>query len=95
MPRILLPTKLSPRLPVNKLVSVPLRAVETFRVAPLPAAELSVMVPALALERLNMVLLKPARSRAAPDPTVKALPLLNPVVLPALSVPALMVVAPE
>ena len=77
------------------MVSVPLRAVETFRVPPLPAAELSVMVPALAVERFDMVLLNPTRSRTAPDPTVKALLLLNPVVLPALSVPALIVVLPE
>jgi hypothetical protein len=69
-------------------------AVEILSLPPLPALELSVMVP-VAVERLLIVLLKPPRSIVAPAATLTALPLLNPVVLPALSVPALMVVVPE
>jgi hypothetical protein len=69
-------------------------AVAILKVPPLPELELSVMVP-VAAERLLIVLLKPPKSRVAPAATLTALPLLNPVVLPDLSVPALMVVAPE
>jgi hypothetical protein len=69
-------------------------AAAILRVPPLPELELSVMVP-VAVERLLIVLLKPPRSRVAPAATLTALPLLSPVVLPDLSVPALMVVAPE
>jgi hypothetical protein len=69
-------------------------AVEILSLPPLPALELSVMVP-VAVERLLIVLLKPPKSRVAPAATLTALLLLNPVVLPALSVPALIVVLPE
>jgi hypothetical protein len=59
----------------------------------LAEAPLLVIVP-VAVERLLMVLLKPPRSRVAPAATLTALLLLMPVLLPALSVPPLMVVAP-
>ncbi len=78
----------------NCAEAVPGMAVSILRIPPLPALELSVIVP-VAVERLLMVLLKPPKSKVAPAATLIALALLNAVVLPALRVPALMVVAPE
>ena len=69
-------------------------ASSTLKLPPLPALELSVIVP-VAVERLLIVLLKPPKSKVAPAATLIALLLLSAVVLPALSVPALMVVVPE
>ena len=63
----------------------------TFSVA-LPA--LLVTVPLAVVERLLIVLLNPPRSRVAPAATLNALLGLSPVVLPALSVSALIVVVP-
>jgi hypothetical protein len=81
-------------LPVNNwALAVAGMAVAILRVPPLPALELSVMMP-VAVERLLMVLLKPFKSRIAPAATLNALALLNPVALAALSVPELMVVFP-
>ena len=65
----------------------------TVVIVKLEEAPLLVIVP-VAVERLLMVLLKPPRSIVAPAATLTALLLLNPVVLPALSVPALTVVVP-
>jgi hypothetical protein len=82
-------------LPVKSCaLAVPGMAVAILSVPPLPALELSVMVP-VAVERLLMVLLKPLKSSVAPAATLIALLLLNAVLAPALSVPALTVVAPE
>ena len=81
--------KTTPRFPVNNWAAPD----PTVVIVKLAVPPLLVIVP-VAVERLLMVLLKPPRSRVAPAATLTALPLLNPVVLPALSVPALMVVAP-
>ena len=82
-------------LPVNSCAVVAACiALRILRVPPFPALELSVIVP-VAVERLLMVLLNPPKSNVAPAATLTALPLLSPVVLPALSVPAFTVVAPE
>jgi hypothetical protein len=62
-------------------------------VPPFPALELSVMVP-VAVERLLMVLLNPPKSRVAPAATLNAPNFARAEVLPALRVPALMLVFP-
>jgi hypothetical protein len=82
-------------LPVNSCAVVAAGiALRILKVPPFPALELSVIVP-VAVERLLMVLLNPPKSKVAPAATLIALLLLNAVVLPALSVPTLIVVLPE
>ena len=83
--------KTTPRFPVNNWAAP---AAPTVVIVKLAVPPLLVIVP-VAVERLLIVLLKPPKSRVAPAVTLTALPLLNPVVLPALSVPALIVVLPE
>ena len=76
---------------MNKLVVNVLLSASAILSVALPA--LLVMVPADEVKFL-IVLLKPPKSSKAPEPTLKVLLVLSPLVLPARSVPALTVVAP-